>query len=37
MRVYLNGSWLDHAEATVSVDDRGFLFADGILRSHPLL
>ncbi len=30
MRVYLNGSWPDHAEATVSVDDRGFLFADGI-------
>lgn len=30
MRVYLNGSWLDHAAATISVDDRGFLFADGI-------
>jgi len=30
MRVYLNGSWLEHTEASVSVDDRGFLFADGI-------
>lgn len=30
MRVFLNGDWLDHTEATISVDDRGFLFADGI-------
>jgi D-alanine transaminase len=30
MRVYLNGAWLDHANATLSVDDRGFLFADGV-------
>jgi D-alanine transaminase len=30
MRIYLNGSWIDSAGATVSVEDRGFLFADGI-------
>jgi D-alanine transaminase len=30
MRVYLNGQYVDHSEARVSVDDRGFLFADGI-------
>lgn len=30
MQVYLNGSYLDHASATIPVDDRGFLFADGV-------
>ena len=30
MQVYLNGRYLDHTEATIPVDDRGFLFADGI-------
>jgi D-alanine transaminase len=30
MQVYLNGSFVDHANAVVSVDDRGFLFADGV-------
>jgi D-alanine transaminase len=30
MQVYLNGSYLDHANAVVPVDDRGFLFADGV-------
>src|SRR3954465_1916651 len=30
MRVYLNGSFMDASDATVSIDDRGFLFADGI-------
>ncbi|MCI0434142.1 MAG: aminotransferase class IV [Gemmatimonadetes bacterium] len=30
MIVYLNGGFVDHAEARVSVDDRGFLFADGL-------
>jgi D-alanine transaminase len=30
MQVYLNGEYLDHTNATVSVDDRGFLFADGV-------
>jgi D-alanine transaminase len=28
--VYLNGDFLPHTEARVSVDDRGFLFADGV-------
>jgi D-alanine transaminase len=30
MLVYLNGEYVDHASAQVSVDDRGFLFADGV-------
>ena len=30
MIVYLDGSFIDHAEARVPVDDRGFLFADGL-------
>jgi D-alanine transaminase len=30
MQVYLNGSYSEHSQATVSVDDRGFLFADGV-------
>ncbi len=30
MLVYLNGEYLPAAEARVSVDDRGFLFADGL-------
>lgn len=30
MIVYLNGAWIPHADAKVSVDDRGFLFADGV-------
>jgi D-alanine transaminase len=30
MLVCLNGSFVPHAEAKVSVDDRGFVFADGI-------
>src|SRR5688572_5054591 len=30
MIVYLNGEYIDHANAKVSVDDRGFLFADGV-------
>ncbi|MCJ8521512.1 D-alanine transaminase [Pseudorhizobium tarimense] len=28
--IYLNGSWVDEADAKVSVFDRGFLFADAI-------
>jgi D-alanine transaminase len=28
--VYLNGAFVPHAEATISVEDRGFNFADGI-------
>jgi D-alanine transaminase len=30
MIVYLNGSYLPLAEASISPDDRGFLFADGV-------
>lgn len=30
MLVYLNGDFVPHSEARVSVDDRGFLFADGV-------
>jgi D-alanine transaminase len=30
MIVYLNGSFVPHSEAKISVDDRGFVFADGI-------
>jgi len=30
MLVYLNGSYLDHTDAAVSVADRGFVFGDGI-------
>lgn len=30
MLVHLNGEYVDHSEARISVDDRGFLFADGI-------
>jgi len=30
MLVYLNGNYVPRAEAVVSVDDRGFLFGDGV-------
>jgi D-alanine transaminase len=30
MKVYLNGSYLDHEKAKVSVGDRGFVFGDGV-------
>jgi len=30
MLVYLNGTYMDHMEAAVSVGDRGFVFGDGI-------
>lgn len=30
MLVYLNGRYLPREEATISVEDRGFLFADGV-------
>lgn len=33
--VYLNGEYLPHDEARVSVDDRGFLFADGVYEVSP--
>jgi D-alanine transaminase len=30
MQVYLNGQYIFHSQASVPVDDRGFLFADGV-------
>ena len=30
MRAYLNGEYLDKSRATLSVDDRGFVFGDGV-------
>lgn len=33
--VYLNGKWLAHKEAFVSVFDRGFMFGDGIYEVIP--
>jgi D-alanine transaminase len=30
MKVYLNGSYIDAKDAMISVEDRGFFFADGI-------
>ena len=33
--VYLNGEFIPHERALVSVDDRGFLFADGIYEVTP--
>jgi len=33
--VYLNGELIPHERALVSVDDRGFLFADGIYEVTP--
>ena len=30
MRAYLNGRYIDAQDATVSVNDRGFLFGDGV-------
>ena len=30
MIVYLNGDYVEHSAAKISVDDRGFLFADGV-------
>lgn len=33
--VYLNGKWVKHDEAFVSVFDRGFMFGDGIYEVTP--
>jgi D-alanine transaminase len=30
MLVYLNGSYVDKADARISIDDRGFIFGDGV-------
>ena len=34
-KVYLNGELVPKEKAVVSVDDRGFLFADGIYEVTP--
>jgi len=34
--VYLNGQWLPIEEATISTQDRGFLFGDGIYEVIPV-
>ena len=34
MRAYLNGQYLDKADAKLSVDDRGFVFGDGIYEVY---
>ena len=36
MRVHLNGAWLDAADATLSIDDRGFLYGDGVFETVRL-
>jgi len=33
--VYLNGSYLPRGEATLSIDDRGFVFGDGVYEVVP--
>ena len=30
MKVYLNGEYVERSQAKVSIDDRGFLFGDGV-------
>ncbi len=35
-RVFLNGQWLDAAEARIPVMDRGFLFGDGVYEVIPV-
>lgn len=34
--VYLNGQWLPMEEATISIQDRGFLFGDGVYEVIPV-
>ena len=36
MDVYLNGEWLDEANASVPIDDRGFLHADAVYETARL-
>lgn len=36
MIVYLDGKWIDERDATISVRDRGFLFADGVFETGLL-
>ncbi|MGQ0813128.1 MAG: aminotransferase class IV [Gemmatimonadota bacterium] len=37
MIVYLNGQWIDHEHARISIDDRGFLLADGVFETARLV
>ena len=37
MLVYLNGEYVDSSRAMVSVDDRGFLFGDGVYEVTRVL
>lgn len=36
MIVFLDGRWLDESEARVPIDDRGFLYADGVFETARL-
>jgi branched-chain amino acid aminotransferase len=36
MVVYLDGEWVDDADASIPVHDRGFLFADGVFETGLL-
>lgn len=36
MIVYLNGEWLPAAEAKIPIDDRGFLYGDGVYETARL-
>lgn len=36
MVVYLNGRWIDAEQATISADDRGLLYADGVFETARL-
>lgn len=33
MLVYLNGQWMDDSTATVSIQDRAFVFADAVYEA----
>lgn len=36
MKMYLNGNWVDEAQAGISPLDRGFLFGDGVYEVTPI-
>src|SRR5215211_596793 len=37
MIAYLNGEWVDALAATIPIDDRGFLLADGVFETARLV
>ena len=37
MIVYLNGAWIDAQHASIPIDDRGFLLADGVFETARLV